>query len=157
MIDIVIRKLKTGEEKTVSQLIKNIFMSHVAPDYSSKGIRNFLRYIKPENIKRQMKKNYVVLAAENKITHNIIGVIAVRDYCHISLFFVEGPYQKKRIGRKLLFAYIDFCRKNFCNINRLSVNAAPNSVRIYEKLGFWRIDSMQEENGILYVPMIMIL
>ena len=72
MKNIIVRKLMKGEEKDICELIEPIFMNHIAPDYSNKGIKFFLNFIKPSNIKRHLNKNYIVLVAENKITHRII-------------------------------------------------------------------------------------
>ncbi len=94
--NLVIDKMRQGEEKQISELIKNIFNEFIAPEYSEEGINNFLDYIEQINIKkRSLNSNHFVLTA--KINDRIIGIIEIRKYNHICLLFVDKNYHKNGI------------------------------------------------------------
>ena len=59
----------------------------------------------------------------------------------------------ERHGRELLRRSIALCCTQQPSITDISVNSSPNAVPVYEKLGFVRQQSEQENNGIRFVPM----
>ena len=67
---------------------------------------------------------------------------------HIALFFVDGNYHRRGIGRQLWNAVL----KNN-TATEISVNSSIYALEIYKKLGFEQIDDICESDGIKYVPM----
>jgi GNAT superfamily N-acetyltransferase len=88
-----------------------------------------------------------------EFSFEIIGVIAVRDYNHIALFFVDTPFQRRGVGRELFRKALEICRCNNLGLSQITVNASPNSINAYESMGFQPTDSEQCVNGIRFVPM----
>ena len=150
-IPIQYRRMKHGEESRVSAFISGVFHLFVAPDFSQRGIEEFMKYIHPDALDRQLRGNHFALIATSG--SKIIGVIEVRGYNHVALFFVDPRFQRKGIGRELLRKATEFCKHHEVNLSQMSVNASPTSVAAYEKLGFKPADVEQCVNGIRFVPM----
>ena len=147
------RRLKKGEETRVSEFISMVFHGHVASGLSQEGIDEFMKYIRPDEIKRQLKENHVAFIAIHD--GSILGVIEVRNNNHVALFFVDGGFQRRGIGKKLLQKALELCRGSDPEFSALTVNASLNSTMAYETLGFEATDVEQCKNGIRFVPMVL--
>lgn len=143
--------MKRGEEKEVCDLVARVFSQFVAPLYSPQGVKVFLSYVDPNLLINRIKSNHFVLVAEQNV--RIIGAIEVRNNNHISNFFIEGEYQNKGIGKQLWKNALTICLTNKPELAKVTVHAAPNSVRAYKSLGFYTEGPEQTEYGIRYVPM----
>ncbi|GMB01955.1 GNAT family N-acetyltransferase [Pelosinus sp. IPA-1] len=144
--------MKPGEERKVANLVWNVFEEFEAPSYKQEGIDEFKSFILPENIAARCDtgQSFVICC---KNSDDIIGVIAVRDNSHISLLFVKKEYHRKGIARKLFNIILEKCYNTDQNLQAITVNSSPYAVAIYEKMGFEKIDFVQEKNGILFIPM----
>ena len=81
--------------------------------------------------------------------NKLIGVIATRNNGnHIALFFVDGEYHKKGIGKCLFQKVLENATSN-----EITVNSSVYAVEVYHKLGFVDTDKEQIEDGIIYTPM----
>lgn len=137
-----IRLIRPEEKGDAIRLISSVFMEFEAPDYSEEGIRAFLSFLsEPE-----MLALFTMYGAFEKET--LIGVLAVRDRVHISLFFVDGKWHKQGIGTALFHRFL-----SETDADMITVNAAPFAVPFYRKLGFIAVDTEKTENGIRYRPM----
>jgi len=145
--------MKPGEEETVSRLVARVFHGHVAPLFAEEGIEEFLRYIDPGAILARLERNSFLLVATGG--GQMVGAIAVRDYEHVSLLFVETAFQRQGIGRDLLDRAVETCRTRRPDLREVDVNSSPNAVPAYERLGFRQLRPEQIENGIRFVPMVM--
>ena len=138
-----IRKLEGIETKTALNLVYKVFMEYEAPDYSEEGVEEFYKSIHDKGYLSKLCL-YGAFALEK-----LIGVIATRNEgTHIALFFVDGTYQGKGIGRKLFQTVVSECKSN-----RLTVNSSPYAIPIYHKLGFTDTDAEQVVNGLRFTPM----
>ena len=145
------RRMKQGDESKVSELISVVFNQFVAPGFSQEGIDEFMNYIKPDAIESQLKKNHFAFVAT--LGTEIIGVVEIRNKNHVALFFVDGRFQRKGIGKKLLQKALAVCGSNNLESSQITVNASPNSEKAYETLGFEPTENEQCVNGIRFVPM----
>ena len=78
----------------------------------------------------------------------MLGIIATKNYNHIALFFVDGKFHKRGIGRALF--------DKICELNTAgyyTVNSSPYAKGVYEHLGFEYTDSEQSVNGLKFYPM----
>lgn len=151
VIPIEYRTMKNGDENQVFTFIEGVFSQFVAPGFSNEGIDEFMRYIQPVSLVNHIKKNHFGILAS--VGSNIIGVIIVRDYNHIALFFVDNEHQRRGIGRELFRKSLEHCNRHGANTSQITVNASPNSVKAYKKLNFEPTDKEQCINGIRFVPM----
>ena len=148
---LVIREIEAGEEFEVSRLVDRVFMEFISPIFSNRGTHEVRRYARAERLKERLEEGCFILLALWK--GRIVGMIEVKEECHISLLFVDGEHQGKGIATKLANAAIKRCLKVDPFLKVISVNSAPNSVKFYEKLGFIPTDSERIQNGVRYVPM----
>lgn len=152
--NVIYRAMEPGEEQQVCQLVVRVFTKFVAPLYSPEGVREFLTYAAdPDQLRERLQANRFVLVAE--LRGRIAGAIEVRNYDHISLFFVDGELQRKGIGKELWRRALDTCLANRRDLTRITVHASPNAVETYKKLGFQTEGPEQTVNGIRFVPMML--
>ena len=146
------------------------FSTFVGPTYPTEGNRSFIDFISGEDLHRMflLGRYRMYLAKEDG---RIIGVISVREHNHLSLLFVDAARQGCGIGRALMECVKDYLwdRKVLPLDNEdekildvlyekeaehfLSVNAAPNAVEFYKRIGFEQTGGEEEYNGIRYVPL----
>lgn len=138
-----IREIVAEEIDEVIALVWLVFMQYVAPDYSEEGSRTFQNFIQD---KEQMEALTIYGAF---VEEEMVGILAVRETAHISLFFVKDGYQGQKIGRKLFEHMLE---KN--DSQTFSVNASPYAVPIYRHLGFRDEKPQEEKDGIIFTQMI---
>lgn len=145
------REMKPGDESHVFTFITEVFNQFVAPEFSQEGIEEFLKYIQPDALAAHLKSNHFGFIAS--VGSKVIGVIVVRDYNHIALFFVDSKRQRKGIGGELLRMALERCRFHDEKTSHVTVNASPNSETAYIRLNFESTNSEQCVHGIRFVPM----
>lgn len=145
MENIIIRDIDISESADELELAWKVFLEFEAPDYSKEGIDEFYKSIHdPEYL--AMLKCFGAFDGER-----IVGMIATRSSGHhIALFFVDGRYHRRGIGKKL------FLRAVSDVTGKITVNSSPYAVEIYRKLGFESTDNEQVTNGLRYTPMEMV-
>lgn len=119
--EVLIRRMKNGEEGIVCRLAVEVFSEFVAPLYTQDGVSEFLRYIDPDLMSKRAKSNHFVLMAESD--NRLVGIIEVRDFNHISLLFVLRESQRKGIAKQLL--------NEALNTSRSTILICPISVFIH--------------------------
>lgn len=137
-----IRKIKEEEMPEALDLTWRTFLEFESPDYTEEGIIEFKKSINDTN---WIKDRDFWGAFDNE---KLLGLIATKDYNHISLFFVDGKYHRQGIGRTLF--------NKICNLNTTgtyTVNSSPYAKEIYEHLGFEYTSSEQCVNGLRFYPM----
>lgn len=140
-----------AEKSGALDLIWEVFKEFEAPEYSDEGIREFRNFIAPDKMKERMDNKKLLLWGywcENKL----VGTIAVRPPCHISLLFVDKEFHRRGIAKELYRTVLDFYAKN-SSYNEITVNSSPYAVEIYHKLGFADTDTEQTVNGLHFTPM----
>jgi len=146
-----IRMICPGEEQGVSELVARVFMAEVAPLFNPEGIETFMAFIHPDHLVRLQAAAEEILLAE--VGDCLAGMIALREGRHISLLFVDRPFQFQGIARKLVGYGIRLCLAQHPDLSELTVHASPNSVSFYAHLGFIPGSGMTVRNGIRYTPM----
>ena len=145
------RLLAPDDIPAVHDLIKGVFLSDMAPYYSSEGQQEFLRYVDPDALYARRKRNHIALLALLK--DEIVGVVELQDYCHLSLLFVRKPYQGRGISKDLLRRSLGLCLSQRVDVLTLTVHASPNAISMYEKLGFRHLKPEQVSHGIRFTLM----
>jgi ribosomal protein S18 acetylase RimI-like enzyme len=150
---ITYREIRKGEEEKACLLVMAGFNEFVAPGYSQEGVAEFTKYVNPASMRERLSDNhFAILALEGD---TLAGVIEVRNYNHISLFFVSREYQNRRIGKKLQELAIHKCRESKPEVTLIEVNSSPYAVPIYQKFGFVKVNEEQISNGIRYTPLVL--
>ncbi len=149
--DILIRPMEPGEEDAVHSLVAGCFNSFIAPGYSQEGVDKFYEYVQPECIRLRSGDGHFLLVA---VADGVIaGIIEVRNYDHVSLFFVDERCQGQGVGRSLFEAALELCRGHDPALASLTVNSSPYAVPVYGKLGFRPVEPEKVVNGIRFTPM----
>ena len=143
MENIIIREIQEKEIQEAIELVWKVFLEYEAPDYTQEGILEFKKTI---NDNEWIKNRRFIGAFEND---KIIGVIATKDSNHIALFFVDGNYHRKGIG-KSLYNFI----KEANSTGYFTVNSSPYAHEVYKRLGFVDTNEKQNVNGLIFYPMI---
>lgn len=139
----VIKKLAQSDIDEALKLVSNVFMIFEAPDYIDEGIITFQNCIN----NHEFIDNLDMYGAFEK--DQLVGVIATRNEGnHIALFFVDGKYHKREIGRQLFEQVV----KNSSS-NKITVNSSPYAIEIYHRLGFVDTNTEQLANGMRFTPM----
>ena len=145
-----VRVMDPAEAPAVSEMIYAAFRESVAAGYSEDGQREFFEYAAPERlVERQRQGNRIFVA---RIQEQLAGLIEVRPPSHIAQLFVDNRYQGQGIARALLDSA--FPDADTAAGMTVTVNAAPDAVSTYGRLGFRIIAAEQARNGIRFVPMI---
>lgn len=147
-----IRAIESNEIHAAANLVARVFEESVAPLYGSVGIREFMSYASTEAFVQRLSANHLAFVAVDE-SGRVAGIVELRDHRHVSLLFVEPASQRKGLGRGLVTAAIDACQEANPYLERLTVNASPNSVGAYERFGFGVMEPEREANGIRFVPM----
>lgn len=139
-----IRGINTGETEAAIALARRVFQTYEAPEYEIEGIETFQKCLEnPDFLKRLRIYGAFI---EGKI----VGMLATRnDGDHIALFFVDGAYHRRGIGRRLFFM-----AKSHNTSGRITVHSSPYAVEVYRHLGFTATDMEQLTDGIRYTPMV---
>jgi len=142
-MDIQIKTLELFQRDEALELVWKVFLKYEAPDYTKEGSEEFFKSIHDDEWLNQIK----MYGAYDK--DRLVGVIATRqEGTHIALFFVDGEYHRKGIGRQLFQKILEDNKVNY-----MTVNSSPYAVPVYEKLGFEATDVEQVKNGLRFTPM----
>ena len=146
--ELIIRRLRPGEEGEVCRLVERGFGRFVAPEYPQEGIEEFLSYAHPAAMAERCAAGQVVLVAEE--AGRIVGTLELRGFAHIAMLFAETP--GRGVGRALFEAALRMCRGSSEATGQIRAHASRYAVPIYRKLGFEPEGPERTENGISYVP-----
>lgn len=151
----IIRKAKREEWDEAMALSWRTFMHFVAPDYSKRGQDSFLEFISDTRLHRMfLIGEYHVFVAYDELEEKVIGLITIRSKSHISLLFVDEKYHHKGVGSRLI-DYVAMFVKNDLRQKCLTVNSSPYARDFYIKQGFEITGPVDENDGMIYTPMIL--
>lgn len=137
-----VRRLPPELLPAACELVWQVFCRFEAPEYSQEGIAEFQKTLENMEALRHMPFYGAFHKGE------LVGVLAMREPQHISLFFVKEAWHRQGLGR-LLF---DAMRRDYAD-QVFTVNSSPYAVEVYRHLGFTPTDTEQLTNGIRYTPM----
>ena len=155
MVDfgIIYAPMQKGEEKAVMEVVLSTFHTFVAPAYSAEGVEAFRAFAHEAALKERCHNGDFVFTARNE--EGLVGILEMRECRHVALFFVHGVFQGRGIGRNLLALSVEECRKRNRGVEEITVNASPNAVEAYRKMGFLPQKEEQQLHGIRFVPMVL--
>lgn len=150
MFKFKIEKANINDIEEISDLVKRIYLKYNSKIDSEEGINNILTFMSKENMRLRFYIEGALMLVARDENKKIIGAIELKNFEHISLFFVDDKYFKFGIGKKL-FEEV----KNILELEKYSVNASDYALEFYKKLGFVQItDSIKIENGVHFYPML---
>lgn len=146
----VVRQLEKPDINNALALVWRVFLSFEAPDYAEEGVSEFKAFISYDSITQKMQAGTLVFwgCFENGV---LLGVIAVRDQCHICLLFVDKAHHRRGIARRLFEIVKLHCQSG--GAEKITVYSSPYAAEAYRHLGFCDTDAEQTVNGIRFIPM----
>ena len=146
------REIKQEKLAETLNLVRKVFYEFEAPYYSEERVASFYKFIDINNMSEQYTNGslYFYGCFVNDI---IVGMIAIKDFIHISLLFVDKQYHKQGIARNLFDHMIQICKEKNPSLKTITVNSSPYAVEVYHKFGFIDVSSEQVVDGIRFTPM----
>ena len=139
-----IEKLNRGQLERSLPLVWDVFCEYEAVNYPESGKEAFRNAISSADY-IDMLSAYGAFDGEK-----LVGIIATRSSgTHIALFFVDGAYHRRGIGKSLFEA----CVADNHN-ERITVHSSEYAAEVYRRLGFVQTEGMQVDGGIRYIPMV---
>ena len=140
----IIEKLNREQLEKSLPLVWDVFCKYEAVNYSENGKEAFRSAINSADY-LDMLSAYGAFDGEK-----LVGIIATRSGgTHIALFFVDGAYHRRGIGRSLFEA----CMADNSSA-RITVHSSEYAAEVYRRLGFVQTGIMQVDGGIRYIPMV---
>lgn len=149
----IVRMLEHSDIPEAVKLIRESYERFVAHDYTPEGTVHFYEYASEEALAARIDghTHFALVAAADG---ELVGMIEMRDYEQCTLFFVRARQHGQGIGRWLFEEAVAHCRHHRPDLNRITVQSSPFAVPVYRHLGFKNAGVLQEENGIVYQPMV---
>jgi len=145
-----VRPATKDEWEDAMALAWRTFKKFVADDYTDVGVKEFYDFISDNGIyKMFLIGEYMLWVAV--LDGNIVGMISIRAKRHISLLFVDEKYQRKGIGRDLIYIATDHMSDN--KEKFATVNASPYGVGFYHAIGFKDTREEYVDSGMRITPM----
>lgn len=135
------------------ELVRCVFQEHVAPFLDQSGVERFLSFTRLASLQQRFQEGHCAFEASQR--GKLLGYMELRPPCHIAMLFVATAQQRQGIGRLLLCEAARCCRQ--AGGSCLTVNASPNAVNAYIRLGFYAEEDECSHEGILHTPMAMLL
>ncbi len=146
------RKIKKEELQEALNLVRRVFDEFEAPYYSEQGVNSFYKFIDIKNMLAQYINGSLYFYG-CFVNDTIVGMVAAKDFVHISLLFVDKYYHKQGIARKLFADVLQVCRSHNPSLNVVTVNSSSYAVDVYHRFGFVDVSSEQEVDGVRFTPM----
>ena len=96
---IIYRQIHPSEAAAVSSLAREVFDKFVASHYQSEGVAEFHRYASVEALSQRHESGHITLVAEH--SGELVGMLHLRELCHVSMLSVQSSRQRGGIGRGL--------------------------------------------------------
>ena len=146
------REIKQEELPETLDLVRKVFDEFESPYYSKEGVSSFYKFIDINNILEQYTNSSLYFYG-CFVNDTIVGMIAIKDFIHISLLFVDKQYHKQGIARNLFDHIIEISQEKNPSLKTITVNSSPYAVEVYHKFGFIDVSSEQVVDGIRFTPM----
>ncbi|MCM1245888.1 MAG: GNAT family N-acetyltransferase [Roseburia sp.] len=134
------------------ELVWQVFEECDAKDYEEMGRKTFRHFIGQENMEEMMRSGEMVFFGAYE-SNRLIGVIAMRSGFHISLLFVDKPYQRQGVAKRLVRRAAVYCMENTPELKYITVNSSPAGRAAYAAMGFEALSPEQKKEGMRYTPM----
>ena len=150
-----IRPFRPGDEVAASMVAAACFEDSMRPFYTEEGGRNFAAYLYPEALAKRQSGGYLMFVAA--LGEEIVGLIELEHFRHVSMLFVSPEYQQSGIATRLLERALRFAKKASPGLAEITVFSSPGAVGAYRAWGFVESAPECEASGVRYTPMKLVL
>ncbi|WP_426210652.1 GNAT family N-acetyltransferase [Pseudomonas sp. TWR2-1-1] len=141
-----IRKLTHDDLPRASAMCLDAFMLAVAPSLSAQGIDTFAKVVAAQAFAERMEGDNLMLVCVSDGV--IVGLIELKQGCHVAMLFVAPGWQRRGIGMGLVNAALKQARGQL-----VTVRTSLSSVAAYESYGFVLTGEVGEFAGLVFQPM----
>lgn len=145
-----IRRARVDDADRISELLSALTRRHVVPDMTAAGARYFLSELAAERMRERLASDFAFHVAESG--DRMTGVVAMSSPTHVYYLFVDTPFHRRGLARRLLLEATAEWRASGGQAP-LTVNASPYAVAAYRRLGFEPAGGRAERNGVPFYPM----
>lgn len=142
------------DSEKASTLIQRVIHSFNAKDYTDEGITNLMEFTSAKPLAELLSQEKTIATGASDDDVTLVGICLIRNWSHLTLFFVDGAYHGQGIGRKIFeLASGECCIKN-PELQTMTVNSSLFALEFYKKLGFVaESETPEKHNGVVYIPM----
>lgn len=141
-MSIEIIKLPRERFNEACALIWEVFQVFEVPDFEPQGVTEYKRRL---DIVENEKGITFYAAIENGAVVGVLGACGA----FIRYFYVKQSHHKMGIGKMLFNELLNETSES------ITVRACPYGVKVYTRLGFVPTDTVQNDMGIIYTPMML--
>jgi GNAT superfamily N-acetyltransferase len=149
-----IRDATRRDVQAISDLARSLTEKYVVPEFPGPAREALLLSMGVNGIEKQMDIGCQYHVAE--IDGHVVGVVGIKDNKHLYHLFVAEPFQRRGIGRELWSHAMRKCLEAG-NPGEFSVNSSTYAQRAYESFGFVAQAGPLERNGIVSIPMVLVV
>ncbi|MDR3085722.1 MAG: GNAT family N-acetyltransferase, partial [Christensenellaceae bacterium] len=91
-----IRGLEEADLPEALRLVWQTFLEFEAPEYSAEGVREFERFIELKAMRAKLQRGEMLFWGCFE-AREVVGLLAARAPCHISLLFVKKSHHRRGI------------------------------------------------------------
>jgi ribosomal protein S18 acetylase RimI-like enzyme len=146
------RDATAADALRISALLTTLAEEFIVREFSTEGRLHLLTQFGVTEMQERLQAHeYRFQVAEDGAV--LAGVVAVRAATHLQYLFVARSHQRSGLARRLWeLARLDAIGGGNA-AGRFTVNASAYAVAAYERLGFRRVGSVGEANGVRFQPM----
>lgn len=139
-----------NEIKRSFELAERVFMEFEAPAFRKRGVDSFLDFLWGKRVQKMIADGdfRVWVCYSGDV---MVGMLALREGCHVSLAFVRGDFHRQGIGRMLYAEAKKYALTTGTKV--ITVNASDYGIPFYKAMGFYETDMQLDSDGIIYTPM----
>ncbi len=141
------RPLRADEADEACALAREVFDRFIAPTQEARGIRMFHGFAQPGKLLPRHTTRYTSWVAA--AGPELVAMLHIPACNHISMLFVAPGQQGRGCGAEL----VRIATQASALRPPLTVNASPNAVGFYAKLGFASTGPEQTINGVRFQSM----
>lgn len=142
--------MREDESRKVSRLIMSVFKSDLASDFTIAGRQVFKEAMAAGQIQQNSENGSLFLIAEDE--QQIIGVLAMKNFCHLDSLFVAKEKQRNGVARALWQEALTIC-KSSKGTKHFTVNASNCAIPVFERFGFRLTGETKRIKNQVYTPM----
>lgn len=150
-----VRTINQNEILPALHLAWEVYASDVAPLMKPEAVAGFQQLIRYENIAPRIQGGEIRLFGAWEGSE-LCGVSGIDRRGNILLFYVRKVWQRKGVGRQLMYAMCQFCGQELV-VTRMTMRAFPSAAMAMNHLGMRDVAPAQTVGPETFIPMEMML
>lgn len=146
--------ISPDDSEKASTLIQRVLHTFNAKDYTDEGITNLMDFTSANLLAELLSREKTIATGASDANATLLGICVIRNWSHLTLFFVDGAYHGQGLGRKIFELALGECRTKNPELQTMTVNSSLFALDFYKKMGFVaESETPEKHNGVVYIPM----